>query len=174
MAAALALAEVQQALTWIGFGNQGQQDTICEEAGLDIDDAEEFKQLLNSSIQRAALRKVENDQVGTISKAANLGKFQDERKWLDWEPALVNYLSTISGSYHIPLSYVVRENEDPAHDRDFNEDFQAEMTTHALLHGAHFRADARRVHQVLKNFLVSETAEQWIKSWSTSEMEGEI
>ena len=34
MAAAVALAEVQQALTWIGFGDQGQRDTICEEARL--------------------------------------------------------------------------------------------------------------------------------------------
>ena len=29
--------------------------------------------------------------------------------------------------------------------------------------GAHFRADAWRVHQLLKNFLLSETAEIWIK-----------
>ena len=108
----------------------------------DIADAEEFKQLLNTLIQRAALRKVEDNQVDTISKAADPGKFQDERKWLDREPAFVNYLSTIPGSYHIHLSYVVREIEDPAHDRNFNKDFQAEMITCALLHGAHFRADA--------------------------------
>ena len=31
---ALALAKVQQELTWIGFGDQGQRDTICEEARL--------------------------------------------------------------------------------------------------------------------------------------------
>ena len=42
----------------------------------------------------------------------------------------------------MPLLYVVRENEDPAHDRDFGEDFQAEMIACAPLHGAHFRADA--------------------------------
>ena len=115
------------------------------------------------AIQRAALWKVEDDQVETISKAANPGKFKNERKWRDWEPAFINYLSTIPGSYHVPLSYVVRENEDPAHDRDFGEDFQAEMIACAPLHGAHFRADARRVHQLLKNYLVAETAEQWIK-----------
>ena len=32
------------------------------------------------------------------------------------------------------------------------------------LHGAHFRADSGCVHQILKNFLVAETAEQWIKN----------
>ena len=58
---------------------------------------------------------------------------------------------------------MVRENDNPAHDRDFGEDFQAEMIACAPLHGAHFRADARRIHQLLKNYLVAETAEQWIK-----------
>ena len=62
----------------------------------------------------------------------------------------------------MPLSYVIRENEDPAHDQDFCEDFQAEMIACPPLHGAHFRADARRVHQLLKNYLVTETTEQWI------------
>ena len=33
MAAAAALAELNQALIWIGFGKQGNMDTICEEAG---------------------------------------------------------------------------------------------------------------------------------------------
>ena len=129
----------------------------------DVQDVDEFRGILDVAIQRAALRKVEDDQVETISKAADPGKFKDERKWPDWEPAFINYVSTIPGSYHVPLSYVVRENDDPAHDRDFGEDFQAEMIACAPLHGAHFRADARRVHQLLKNYLVAETAEQWIK-----------
>ena len=75
----------------------------------DIADANEFRETIDISIQRTALRKVEDDQVDTISKAADPGKFKDERKWPDWEPAFVNYLSTIPGSYHVPLSYVVRE-----------------------------------------------------------------
>ena len=38
------------------------------------------------------------------------------------------------------------------------------MIACALLHGAHFRANSRHVHQLLKNYLVVETAEQWIKN----------
>ena len=129
-----------------------------------IADANEFREVIDISIQRTALRKVEDDQVDMISKAADPGKFKDERKWPDWEPAFVNYLSTIPGSYHVPLSYVVQEQEDPDHDRDFGDDFVSEMITCAPLHGAHFRADSRHVHQLLKNFLVAETAEQWIKN----------
>ena len=100
----------------------------------------------------------------TISKAADPGKFKDERKWPEWEPAFINYLSTIPSSYHVPLSYVVRDQEDPDHDHDFGDDFVSEMIACAPLHGTHFRASSRRVHQLLKNYLVAETVEQWIKN----------
>ena len=100
----------------------------------------------------------------TISKAADPGKFIAERKWPNWEPAFVNYLSTIPGFCHVPLSYVVREQEDPDHDRDFGDDFVSEMIACAPLHGAHFRADSRCIHQLLKNYLVAEMVEQWIKN----------
>ena len=115
------------------------------------------------SIQRAALQKVEDDQVNTISKAANPGKFKDECKWPDWEPALIIYLLTIPGSYHVLLSYVIREEEEPTHNQDFGDDFVSEMIACAPLHGAHFRADSQHVHQLLKNYLVAEIAKQWIK-----------
>ena len=35
MAAAAALAEVHQALQWIGFGNRAHRDSICEEGGFE-------------------------------------------------------------------------------------------------------------------------------------------
>ena len=165
MAAVAALAEVHQALQWIGFGNQAHHDSICEEAGFEsledfvglsekdiremadayknhtqaqghipsglqrikfligvmhwvqdqdrcyrnastggIADANEFREIIDISIQHATLRKVEDNQVDTISKVVDPGKFKNERKWPDWEQAFVNYLSTIPGSYHVPLS----------------------------------------------------------------------
>ena len=70
----------------------------------------------------------------------------------------------IPGSYHVSLLYIVREQEDPDHDCDFGDDFVSEMIAYAPLHSAHFRADSRCVHQLLKNYLVAETAEQWIKN----------
>ena len=72
-----------------------------------IADANEFREIIDISIQRATLRKVEDDQVDTISKPVDPGKFKEERKWPDWEPAFVNYLSTIPCSFHVPLSYVI-------------------------------------------------------------------
>ena len=46
-----------------------------------IDDfitANDFKQVLSTAGQRASLRKVDTDQVDTISKAADPGKLNDE------------------------------------------------------------------------------------------------
>ena len=131
-----------------------------------INDADAMKAALTVAIERAATRKVEADQVDTVSKAADPGKFKDERRWPDWEPAFVNYLSTIPGVYGVPLSYVVRVNENPDFATDFGNDFQAKMVACARLNGNFFKADARKVHQLLKNFLVTETAEQWIQHLS--------
>ena len=78
-----------------------------------IDDAVTFRDTLDEAYQRADVRKIERDQSDTVSKAADPGKFKDERKWPEWEPAFANYLSTIPGVNGIPLSYVIRENENP-------------------------------------------------------------
>ena len=43
-------------------------------------DNDAFKEVLNVSIHHATLRKVDDDQVETISKAADPGKFKDECK----------------------------------------------------------------------------------------------
>ena len=48
MAAEVALAEVHQALQWIGFGNQVHHDSICEEPGLES--LEEFVGLSEKEI----------------------------------------------------------------------------------------------------------------------------
>ena len=225
MAAAAALAEVDQCLQWIGFTDVQHRNSIIAEGGFnglndffdvtetDIHDmaesfskrspaanrinfgmrrikwliammhwcqdhqrcseepdiagfanADAFKEALQVSAQRALLRKNDSDQVDTISKVADPGKSKDEKKWPDWEPAFVNYLSTIPGVKGVPLSYVVCANEDPDHETDFEGDFMARSIACAPLNNTTFRADARKVHQLLMNFLVAESAEQWIKN----------
>ena len=111
---------------------------------------------------RAEVRKIEKDQSDTVSKAANPGKFKDERKWPEWEPAFVNYLSTIPGVNGVPLSYVVRDKEEPDRTGTF-ESFNERAIACSPMEGAVFQADARKVHQLIKSFLQTETAEQWIK-----------
>ena len=115
----------------------------------DIANADEFKEALLVSAQRARLRKTDVEQVDTISKAVDPGKFKD--------------LSMIPCVMGVPLSYVVRENAAPDHEMDFGNDFIACSIACSPLDDASFRANARKVHQLLINFLVAESVEQWIK-----------
>ena len=114
----------------------------------DIANADEFKEALLVLAQHASSRKTDAEKVDTISKAADPGKFKDEKKSPDWEPAFLNYLSTIPGVRGVPLSYVVRENDAPDHEMDFGNDFTACLIACAPLNDASFRADARKVHHL--------------------------
>ena len=143
---------------WVqDFSHCSRQPTID-----DFVTVNDFKHALSTAAQHASLRKVDTDQVDTISKAADLGKLKVERKWPEWYPAFVNYLSTIPRVYGLLLLYVVRDNEAPDHARDFAGDFTEEIIACAPLDGPKFQVDARKVHQLLKNFLMAESAEQWI------------
>jgi len=125
-------------------------------------EAATFREALDIASNRAEVRRVEKDQSDTVSKAADPGKFKDERKWPEWEPSFVNYLSTIPGVNGVPLSYVVREKEAPDVDASY-ESFNERAIACAPLIGATYQADARKVHQLIKSFLQTETAEQWVK-----------
>jgi hypothetical protein len=121
-----------------------------------------FREALDTAYYRADVRKVEKDQADTVSKAADPGKFRDEKKWPEWEPAFVNYLSTILGVSGVPLSYVVRDKEIPDGTVEYSS-FNEQAIACAPLTGPTYQADARKVHQLIKSFLQTETAEQWIK-----------
>ena len=121
-----------------------------------------FRTELDLAYHRANVRKVESDQADTVSKAADPGKFKDEKKWAEWEPAFVNYISTIQGVNGVPLSYVVLDNEESDVDGTF-ESFNERSIACSKLTGVVFQADARKVHQLLKSFLQAETTERWIK-----------
>jgi hypothetical protein len=144
---------------WVqDFGRVGETPSL-----IGFDNPEAFREALDIASDRAEVRKVEKEQSDTVSKAADPGRFKDERKWPEWEPAFVNYLSTIPGVSGVPLSYVVREQEEVDTSTPF-ESFNERAVACAPLTGATYQADARKVHQLLKSFLQTESAEQWIKS----------
>ena len=143
---------------WVqDFVRIGQSPTIDGIPG-----AVEFRTALDVAFYRADVRKVERDQADTVSKAADPGKFKDERKWPEWEPSFMNYLSCIPGVSGVPLSYVIREKETPEGGEDYGS-FNEQAIACCQLSGPTFQADARKVHQLIKSFLQTETAEQWIK-----------
>jgi hypothetical protein len=120
-----------------------------------------FRDALTVAYDRANVRKIEQDQSDTVSKAADPGKFKDERKWPEWEPSFVNYLSTLHGVSGVPLSYVVRIKDVPDPRTNY-QSFNERAIACTPLSGPTYQADSRKVHQLLKSFLQSETAEQWI------------
>jgi hypothetical protein len=143
---------------WVqDFGRVGETPSLDG-----IDDAVQFRTVLDTAFYRADVRKIEKEQADTVSKAADPGKLKDERKWPEWEPAFTNYLSTIPGVSGVPLSYVIREKEVPEPGKEYGS-FNEQAIACAPLEGPTFQADARKVHQLIKSFLQTETAEQWIK-----------
>ena len=115
-------------------------------------------------MDQSAPRNVEADQSNTISKSADLVKFNFERTWTKWELKLEKFLSITPRVNNLPLSYVVWFQTDPDRTTDLQGNLIAETIACAPLSGAHFQSDERKVHQLLKKYPVVETAEQWISS----------
>ena len=108
--------------------------------------------------------KVEAYQADTIRKSVDPGKFKDERTWTKWKVKFENCISTIPRFNGVPLSYCMWYQASPERTTDFQGYFIADTISYAPLSGAHFQSDTIKVHQLLKNYLVDETAEQWISS----------
>lgn len=89
-----------------------------EEPDIEELDRASFLAALSVAEERLQVRKSAAEKSEQLSREASPGKLNDERKWNTWESGLVNYLSTIPGSFGVPLSYVIRENENPTPDGD--------------------------------------------------------
>jgi hypothetical protein len=130
----------------------------------DEPDIENFNdEALAEAQSRALVRKSDIDLVDTNTKAADPGKFKDERKWPEWEKAFTNYLSVIPGVNGVPLSYVVRDVAQPADDVEYAT-FNERMVARAPHTGQYFIADSRRVHNLLTGYLQGEQSESWIRN----------
>ena len=108
------------------------------------------------------IRKNLSDNMETSSKAADPGKLGNSIDWYTWSRGFVNYLSTIPGSTGIPLSYVVRELDEPI-DLIDNDDYLTTLVSRAPLKGTAYVADRRQVHQLLTGKVLGEHAEEWIR-----------
>jgi hypothetical protein len=120
------------------------------------------EQALAEAQSRAFVRKSDIDLVDTNTKAADPGKFKDERKWPEWEKAFINYLSVIPGVNGVPLSYVVREAAEPEDGAEY-ETFNERQTARAPLDGQYYIADSCQVHNLLTGYLQGEQSESWIR-----------
>jgi hypothetical protein len=121
------------------------------------------EQALYGALSLSQVQKSDVELVATNAKAVDPGKFKDERKWPEWEKAFTNYLAVSPGVTGIPLSYVVRELENPEDGREYSTSTER-IIARASLQGQFYEADSRRAHNSLLGFLQGENTEYWIRS----------
>jgi hypothetical protein len=127
----------------------------------------DFKAAIETAKQRAQIRKHNAEESDSLSTATDPGKLKRQKDWLVWSHSLTNYLLTILGQDGVPLSYVIRENDEPDYDNEDEDeedfDFKQLSIKYAPLLGVFYKTDARKVHQLIHGFVEGETAKTWIK-----------
>ena len=98
----------------------------------------------------------------TVASAAKPKDFTKDIKWDDWAPTFINYLNSIPGRDGVPLSYIVRENDDPDHTTNTN--FLDDYVMTAALEGPSYEIDSTKVHAFIQTRIVgNDEAEATIK-----------
>ena len=76
-----------------------------------------FKSELQRALSRAIIRKNLSSQTSSVADAASPGPLIKESQWKEWEEKF-SYTKAHIGAAGIPLSYVIREDDDPDNDTD--------------------------------------------------------
>ena len=122
-----------------------------------------FKEQLDRATKRADIRKNLKAQTKTSAEAATPGPLESEKHWKQWEEKFINYTRCHIGVNGIPLSYVIRENDEPDHDTDYT-DFVSRTVACAPLDGEYYTADRLTVFNMLVSFTTGQPSGDWIKS----------
>ncbi len=104
-------------------------------------------------------------KVKTIAETAKPSKFESKSEWNDWKPIFTNFLRHIPGNSEIPLSYVIRDEEEPVENEAEELDYLDNLIAMAPLNGAAYDVDKSEVHTYLIKFVEGNaTAESKIRS----------
>lgn len=120
-------------------------------------------EVINEALSRAENRDNFSKQSESMIKVTDPGKLKDAKGWHDWIKAFTNLLSVIPSVTGIPLSYVIRDKEDEDDkESEFYTDFMDECVAKAPLNGTYFKADNKRVHQLVRSYTQGEPSHQHI------------
>lgn len=122
-----------------------------------------FKQQLERALARADIRSSLKNQASTAADAATPGALKSEKQWKEWEEKFINYARSQLGSNGIPLSYVIRENEQPDTDA-VHPDFVNKTIACAPLAGEYYSADRLAVFNFIVSFTTGQPSGDWIKN----------
>ena len=140
------------------FRRISKTPTVVSTSGID------FLAALEQASERARIRKQHRDDSDVLTKEAFPGPLKTERDWVDWESKFVDYCSTLSGVDGVPLSSVIRDNDNTPPDGKEYASFLDETIHCAPLNGSYFDADKQVVHQALISFTAGQPSEDWLKS----------
>jgi hypothetical protein len=134
----------------------------CNHIGMDYDIEDITPEGLVEHSSRATVRKSISDHKKTHAETPSLGQLKDEKNWVPWHNQLKVFLGGLLGVTGVPLSYMIRKQEEP----DFETEFDSFLDMQAArvpLEGPAFQADARKVHNHIMSFVGGLHAEHWIK-----------
>ena len=76
----------------------------------------DFLMQLDRSMELTKVRKQYLEDSDKKSKEASPVPLKSEREWINWEAKFANYCFGLVGVNGVPLSYVIRENDNPPTD----------------------------------------------------------
>lgn len=120
-----------------------------------------FKDQLRRAVTRASIRKTLESQ--SLPDAADPGPLKSEKQWKEWEEKFVNYTRCHLGALGVPLSYVIRENDEPDTNGE-HADFITKTVACAPLEGEFYDADKIAVFNMIVSFTTGQPSGDWIKS----------
>ena len=124
----------------------------------------EFRDQLSRALQRADVRKNIKDHTKIAAEASSPGPLENEREWKKWEERFENYARSHIGSNGVPLSYVIRRNDEPDRETDFNGLFLNQTIACAPLQGEYYQADKASVFNMIISFTTGQSSHDWVKS----------
>ena len=121
-----------------------------------------FLSELERALARAEVRKSMKENTSTAASEASPGPLKSEREWKQWEEKFVNFLRLHVGANGVPLSYVIRENENPDHGM-VHPDFVNQTIACTSLSGEFYAADRLSVFNHIVSFTTGQPSGDWVK-----------
>jgi hypothetical protein len=103
----------------------------------------------------------------TLSIAADPGPFTRSTNPHSWFPQFERFLALFSGTTEIPLTYLIRDEEEPTDDPD--DDYLTRLHKMAPLTGQTYLGDNRKLCSILNGKFAGGPGESWIRNPEVAE-----
>ena len=90
--------------------------------------------------------------------------FKKDTKWRPWKESVQTYLNAQLGQAHIPLAYIIREQDEPIPGSIYTKKHE-ELVQGLVLHGSEFNANNGKVYDFLQSLTLNGPAWSWINAF---------